>query len=192
MVIAFVFFFFFFFWLDPDDLNRLRGSLKLRNVQLLGTLICGCHGQYYPLSDSHKTKGNRSFITVTLNWILQWKSPSSLAFSRTQFLISLVLQFPSQVFPLTLLCIDMQNFHVSLTINNDEHFCELSEKRLSNRNSSLLLCSCSLSSSSDETAKAPTISLQHEGRRALISSILTAGSFLSSYLCTLLPKMFTV
>lgn len=79
----------------------------------------------------------------------------------------------------------MQNFHVSLTINNDEHFCELSEKRLSNRNSSLLLCSCSLSSSSVETAKAPTISLQHEGRRALISSILTAGSFLSSYLCTL-------
>ncbi|KAH9674897.1 peptidyl-prolyl cis-trans isomerase FKBP16-4 [Citrus sinensis] len=70
----------------------------------------------------------------------------------------------------------MQNFHVSLTINNDEHFCELSEKRLSNRNSSLLLCSCSLSSSSVETAKAPTISLQHEGRRALISSILTAAT----------------
>lgn len=110
-----------------------------------------------------------------------------------------ILNKPLIAIPITCIsshsvCIDMQNFHVSLTINNDERFCELSGKRVSNRNSSLLLCSCSLSSSSDETetAKLPTISLQHEGRRALISSILTAGSFLSSYLCNLLSKMFTV
>lgn len=67
-------------------------------------------------------------------------------------------------------------FQQNPILNKPRIAISVAKKRLSNRNSSLLLCSCSLSSSSDETAKAPTISLQHEGRRALISSILTAAT----------------
>ncbi|KAL9427991.1 hypothetical protein AB3S75_030051 [Citrus x aurantiifolia] len=67
-------------------------------------------------------------------------------------------------------------FQQNPILNKPRIAISVAKKRLSSRNSSLLLCSCSLSSSSDETAKPPTISLQLEGRRALISSILTAAT----------------
>ncbi|XVF07776.1 hypothetical protein REPUB_Repub06bG0168900 [Reevesia pubescens] len=52
----------------------------------------------------------------------------------------------------------------------------LSGKRLPKRNSFLLPCYCTLSSS-DHTSKPPILSFQqHEGRRALLASLLTAAA----------------
>ncbi|CAK9140447.1 unnamed protein product [Ilex paraguariensis] len=51
----------------------------------------------------------------------------------------------------------------------------ISRKRLPNRNASLLPCRCS-STSSGATAKPETISLQQEGRRALLGCFLAAAA----------------
>lgn len=56
----------------------------------------------------------------------------------------------------------------------------LSGKRLPKRNSFLLPCHCTLSSS-DDTSKPEIFSLQHEGRRAIVGSLLTAAA--AMYVC---------
>ncbi|XWS66776.1 hypothetical protein CRYUN_Cryun05aG0229700 [Craigia yunnanensis] len=56
----------------------------------------------------------------------------------------------------------------------------LTGKKLPKRNSFLFPCHCTLSSS-DDTSKPAFFSLQHEGRRALVGSLLTVAA--AMYAC---------
>ncbi|KAJ0088545.1 hypothetical protein Patl1_32324 [Pistacia atlantica] len=76
--------------------------------------------------------------------------------------------------------------HPSTLLHNPLISIPISRKRPSRTNSSVVLPShCSLSSS-NETEKPVTLSSQREARRALIGSLLSAGSFFSSYLYNIL------
>ncbi|XP_028077863.1 peptidyl-prolyl cis-trans isomerase FKBP16-4, chloroplastic-like isoform X2 [Camellia sinensis] len=55
----------------------------------------------------------------------------------------------------------------------------ISRKRPFNRNTSVLSCRCSSSSSPEATAKAPTLSSQCQGRRALMACLLSAAAGIS-------------
>ncbi|XP_022748293.1 peptidyl-prolyl cis-trans isomerase FKBP16-4, chloroplastic isoform X2 [Durio zibethinus] len=77
----------------------------------------------------------------------------------------------------------------SLTLVHEPLFSvPLSGKRLPRRNSFLLPCHCTLSSS-DDTSKPAKFSWQHEGRRALVGSLLTAAA--AMYACDVAEAVST-
>ncbi|XP_021289177.1 peptidyl-prolyl cis-trans isomerase FKBP16-4, chloroplastic isoform X3 [Herrania umbratica] len=84
------------------------------------------------------------------------------------------------------LCPSHQN---SLTLLHKPLFSvPFSGKRLPKKSSFLLPCFCALSSS-DDTSKPAILSLQHEGRRALVGSLLTAAA--AMYVCDVAEAVST-
>ena len=121
---------------------------------------------------SHKTKPTAQ---QTHSSFPKWNSHFSLVTNSTPlFSTRISAPFPLQVLSLSL--------HISLLYTVAFGFysfrlrnCSKSTgKRSFKRNSSVLFCQCSFSSS-DDSAKPATLSLQREGRRALMGGVLVAG-----------------
>ena len=140
---------------------------------ILETSKCGWHWGCYPLF--FFLSQNQTTAQQTHSSFPKWNSHFSLVTNSTPlFSTRISAPFPLQVLSLSL--------HISLLYTVAFGFysfrlrnCSKSTgKRSFKRNSSVLFCQCSFSSS-DDSAKPATLSLQREGRRALMGCVLVAG-----------------